>query len=327
MSLSTVSSDQAKEEAADWFARLNKRDVSAADMEAFRLWRKAPGHKEAYDAVDAFWRRSAALQADPDIQAAVSSALTRSVPDRKSVRRPIIGLGFAAAILAIGAVGGYALWGPTTYATDVGETRTVRLDDGSSIVLDTQTKVSVRYSRANRDIRLDRGQALFDVAHDATRPFVVTAGETSVKALGTRFDVRREDGGARVTLLRGAVEVKRQAQADTKPLRLTPGQTLSPKTTTPTFADVQAQTSWTTGRLVFKSVPLGEAVEEVRRYDRRKIELDVGDLERAPISGAFDAGDTETFVSAAAELLDLTVTRPEKGVFRLARSGAHNESP
>jgi transmembrane sensor len=332
MSLSTVPSEEAKAQAADWFARLNKRDVPHADMEAFRIWRKAPGHKEAYDEVDAFWRRSAALQDDPDIKAAISGALARTPGPAAApkARRLAYGLAFAVVLLAAFG-GGYALWAPRTYSTGVGEQRTITLADGSTVVLDTDSQVSVRLGRARRDLRLDQGQALFDVAHDAVRPFVVTAGPTSVTALGTRFDVRRDRGGANITLVRGAVEVRDGAGgAPGHVWRLAPGQRIATRAPSgaPSRVDVDAATSWTSGRLIFRAVPLREAVAEFNRYERRKIEIADGAVGEALITGVFAVGDTDTFIGAVADLHDLAVVRDSKnGAIRLTRAGDGDASP
>jgi len=324
MSLSTAPSEKAKAEAAAWFARLKKRDVPAADMEAFRLWRKKPGHKEAYDAVDAFWRRSEALKADADIQGVVMSARGRAVrPARGRSRGAAFGFGlaFALALLTVGGIGLYRVWGPATYTTRIGEQRLVRLSDGSTVVLDTASKIVVRYGRDRRDLELKAGQAMFDVAHDAARPFVVRAGGATVTALGTRFDVRRDDGGAQVTLVRGSVEVRSKGGTTPAIWRLSPGQALSTTAAAPRPApvDVATKTSWTTGRLVFNDMPLAAAVAEVNRYDKTQIVLDVGPQDPARISGTFDVGDTDYFVSSAAALNDFVVSRSEPGVIRLRR--------
>lgn len=323
MSLSTVPSEEAKAQAADWFARLNRRDVSTADMEAFRLWRKSPGHKEAYDAVDAFWRESKALERDPDIKAALAETVART--SLASRRRPVrLGYGLAFGLLLLGAAGGgYALWAPTTYATAVGEQRTVRLADGSTLTLDTGSKARVRLGKARREVELVRGQAMFEVAHDVARPFTVTAGQTAVTALGTRFDVRREGAGATVTLVKGSVEVREGDGAEPRVWRLAPGQrvrTAAP-TPQPINIDAAAATSWTTGRLEFHNVTLGAAVAEFNRYERRRIELAQGPWTQDRVSGVFDVDDTETFVRSIAELHDLEVSQPSKSVIRLARAG------
>lgn len=316
MSLSTAPEEDVQDQAAHWFARLNKRDVPAADMEAFRRWSKAPGHVEAFEEAAAFWRRSQAVKADPEIQAAIKAAREQAGAMR-SRRRAILGLGVAVTTSVIVGFAGMRLFAPRAYSTDVGQQRLVQLSDGSSVELDTASKISVRISGKRRDIRLDRGRALFEVAHDPSRPFVVQAGKTSVTALGTRFDVRREGDGARVNLVRGSVEVR--AAAGSRSWRLSPGQAVSTRDPAPAPRPVNmaVATSWSTGRLIFQAEPLDEAVAEVNRYNRVKIVLDVGKRAKAPTSGAFNAGDTEAFVNSMAELHDLVIERPTKDEIRL----------
>ena len=332
MSLSTVPSDEARAQAAEWFARLNKLDVPYADMQAFKAWLKVPDHKKAYDEVDAFWRQTEAVKNDPDIKAVMADVLDRTAPQARSrdVRRGRYGLAFAVALLAAVA-GGYVLWGPKVYSTGVGEQRTVQLADGSTVVLDTDSQVSVRLTGSRRDIRLSRGQALFDVAHDSARPFVVTAGATSVTALGTRFDVRREASGATVTLVRGSVEVReRSGNGAAQVWRLAPGQRVATQLAAPAPApvDVDTATSWTSGRLIFHAVPLRAAVAEFNRYERQKIEVADGPVGDELITGVFAVGDTNTFVGSVADLHDLSVVRSDKdGSVRLTRAGDGDGTP
>ncbi len=334
MSPSSVPTDKTREQAADWFARLNTREVSAADLEAFRVWRKEAGHKEAYDEVDALWRRSEALKADPDIQDALAAALVRADTAPASRRakpgfRPIVGLGLAAAVVALVGGGVFVLRGAQSYATDIGQQRLVRLADGSTVRLDTNSKLEVRLKAGRRDVRLVRGQALFQVAHDPARPFVVEADGASVTALGTRFDVKHETGGVRVTLVQGSVEVRAREGSAPKVWRLQPGQAVSTSqpAATPRPVDVDVATSWTQGRLVFQALPLTQAVAEVNRYSHDRIELEPGPLAGQPITAAFNAGDTEAFVAAVAEVHDLKITRPEKGVIRLSEARTKDAYP
>lgn len=324
MSVSIAPTDKARQEAADWFARLKKRDVPAADLAAHRLWYRDPVNKAAYDEADAFWRQSQAVKADPEIQAAIQAARDRASATR-SQRRAILGLGLglATAGAVVAGVVGWRVFAPHGYSTDVGEQRLVQLSDGSSVKLDAASRISVRISGERRDIVLERGRAFFDVAHDGRRPFVVQAGETSVTALGTRFDVSRDGDGARVNLVNGSVEVRAARPGAPRSWRLAPGQavsTLDP-TPAPRSVDVAAATSWTSGRLVFQASPLEEAVAQVNRYNRVQIVLDVGDLAKSPVSGAFNAGDTEAFVNSMAELNDLRIERPAKDEIRLTAAG------
>jgi len=326
MTLSTATTDKARAEAANWFARLNKQDVPAADMEAFRVWRKGPGHKEAYDEVDAFWRRSAALKSDPRIQEAMAAALKSDAPAKGRLRfttRPVLGLGLALGLMVLLGAGAYKVFAPHSYSTSVGEQRSVRLADGSTMTLDTASQASVKITAKRRDIRLTKGQALFEVAHDAARPFVVSAGATSVTALGTRFEVRRELQGATVTLVRGAVEVREKAGQASRTWRLAPGQRVATASALAraTAVDVASATSWTRGRLEFHDVPLRDAVAEFNRYERRRIQLAPGPWDSNRISGIFNVDDTQTFVDSVAELHDLKVSQSDNGVIRLTRAG------
>ncbi|KAK0361209.1 hypothetical protein LTR94_024265 [Friedmanniomyces endolithicus] len=214
----------ADREAADWHARLGERPVAATTLEDFRVWREAPGNADAYRRVEAVWRATGSLSSDADIQ-----VITRDTLHASSRRRPswYKRLFPAVAVLApVAAAIGLFIWLPTrgSYETGVGQQHKVELADGSRIHLDTDTQLKVRYGDGERRILLERGQALFSVAHDPERPFTVQAGHAEVTALGTVFDVRRETTGARVTLVEGVVSVKATSQAST--WRLAPGDQL-----------------------------------------------------------------------------------------------------
>jgi len=194
--------------------------------------------------------------------------------------------------------------------------------DGGRLQLDTDTRVRVRLSRGQRQVLLERGQAFFDVAHDAARPFTVTSGATSVRALGTRFDVRRDADAVRVTLVEGRVLV-RPTQATSDPgVVLTPGQQMTAGVgrSPPRKIDVAAATSWRSGRIVFQAVPLHAAIAEFNRYSPRRIILEPGPAADALVTGAFDSDNLKAFVSAVGELngLEAVDTNPDVIVLRPA---------
>ncbi|KSB91750.1 hypothetical protein AS593_06930 [Caulobacter vibrioides] len=278
--------------------------MSADTMEAFRVWRQQPGNIEALREVEALWRRTGAASEHPAVKAALETALT---PKRRSQRTPRLSLALASAAIA-GAIATSLAWpslAGRTYDAGVGEQRLVRLDDGSSIRLDTDTRVRVRYGVGRRAVTLERGQAFFEVAHDAARPFVVTANDTTVRALGTRFDVRRDGEATRVTLVQGRVEVKDRAAPDA--VVLAPGQQVTAKERLGAVrrVDTETATSWTTGRLTFHAVPLQQALAEINRYRRTPIRLDPAYVADTPITGTFDSGDTGAIVDSIALLRGL----------------------
>lgn len=323
-------SKRVQEEAAAWFARLNRRQVPLASLEAFRAWRQRPGNRAAYADVEGLWREAAELQGDAEIRKAVSSALARPAGRRGWTRailgpgwRPALGVTAVALVGLAVAIGLQIRSAGAIYATKLGEQRLVRLEDGSRVRLDTDTRLAVRFGKGERRLRLERGQAFFEVAHDTSRPFVVEAGQTRVRAVGTRFDVRRDDGQVRVILVEGIVQVRDDAPARRAAWTLKPGEQLTTgASATPRPVDVTAATSWTTGRVVFQAVPLVAAIAEINRYGAHKIRLAAPGVGQVPVTGVFDAGDTDAFVAAVSDLHDLRPSRQPDGVILLSAAPA-----
>lgn len=315
---------RASDEAAAWHARLGRQAVTTEELRDFRRWRAQPANAAAYAHLERTWTQAGALRHDPEILSATQAALQRRRRRKAAGRTPLI-LGAGLAALATAALIVALLLGgglPRSYDTGVGEQRLIVLNDGSRLRLNTDSKVRVRYARDARTLELLRGEAFFEVAHDPSRPFTVEAGEADVRALGTKFDVRRFADGVQVTLVEGSVRVQaedRPAAWTLKPheqLTIAKGLAAAPRP-----ADPAQATSWTDGRIVFASTPLAAAVAEVNRYATRKVELDVPALARAPVNGVFDTGDTEAFVAAVTTLFDLEADRTPHGAIRL-RGGA-----
>lgn len=314
-------------EAADWFSRLNQTRVENEDLTAFAEWRRAPENLAAYNRIEDISRAVRGLADDPDIQAAARQARQRPAARRvtwPALERPMklwapaLGL---AGLVAASVVGWLAFTAPT-YSTAVGEQLSARLDDGSRVQLNTDTRVRVRFTGGVRRVELLRGQAFFDVAHDTARPFIVAAGPARVRAVGTKFDVRREPGEVRVTLAEGKVAVHDGAGG--KDWMLAPGQSLDlgarARLTHPTAVDVRATTAWTTGYLTFHDVTLGEAVAEINRYTRQKIVLSADAPTDRKVSGMFPTGDTADFLAAVGTLYGLKAHRRPDGRLELTRA-------
>jgi len=318
-------------EAADWFSRMNQPRVENEDLEAFAEWRRDPGNLAAYNRMEDISRAVRAMKDDPDLQAAARTAATRprGWRDRlagalaRPVRRWGAGLALAGAVAA-STVAWFAFTAPT-YSTAVGEQFSARLEDGSRVQLNTDTKLRVRFSAGERRVELQRGQAFFEVAHDSGRPFIVAAGPAQVRAIGTRFDVRRDQDAVRVTLAEGRVAV-RDDKVSAGAWTLSPGQSLAldPRATgaTPTSVDVPAATAWTTGRVSFRDVTLADAVAEINRYSRGKIVLGPGAPAERKINGVFATGDTDEFVAAVSALYGLKSVRRLDGRLELRSADA-----
>lgn len=312
--------ETAETEAAAWHTRLGAPRVSTETIEEFFAWRRTPANAEAYRRVEKVWADTNALRSDPDIETALGAALSRrsgQKPERV-VRRRLIGVAAVGAAAALAVGGWYWVQSMGVYATAVGEQRVVQLADGSSVRLDTGSRVRVRFDGDRRLVDLEQGQALFTVAHDSRRPFVVAAGATQVTAVGTVFDVRREAQEVRVTLVSGVVDVRGgQGRGAQRMIAGHQAKVTGPDIRTSRI-DVSAVTGWTEGRVEFRDTPLKQAVSEVNRYLTDKIELDAPALENESVNGVFKTGDRDAFVSAASAALDLTPSAGPDGAIRLS---------
>lgn len=307
--------DEAEAQAAMWLSRLNGMSVSTGMLEEFYAWRRDPVNSAAFGRIEYLWDRSAALGGDPDIAHAVQDALTH-----KTARRgPAAWLASRRAVLAggVGLAGaaGLGWWmRDPRYDTAVGEQRTVVLEDGSKVMINTDSAISVAMHPRARQIRLERGEAWFEVAHDPGRPFSVAADGALVTALGTSFSVRREGAAQRIVLAEGRVSV---TSAGATPARLlAPGHSVEIRAgrlgpTRP--ADIDAEMAWRSGRLAFKDTPLAAAIAEVNRYARRPVRLDAPALGQVPVNGTFDTGDVATFASAVTALFPLKARTDNDG--------------
>ena len=308
-------------EAAAWHARLGAPGVTPETVQAFFDWRSRPENADAYRRVEIVWGQTAALAGDAGIDTAVDEAMARGREATRPKRLPRTTVGLAGVGLACVVALGVWTWTQTrnVYATGVGEQRLVQLADGSTVRLDTGSRFRVRFTGARREIELEQGQALFSVAHDAGRPFVVRAGEAEVTAIGTVFEVRRLAAGADVTLVSGVVAVAPAGEGRAA-RRLAAGQAsmVSESQIRVRQVDLASATSWTDGRIVFRDTPLRAAVDEVNRYLTDKVELAPGSLGGEPVNGVFKTGDRAAFVSAASAQFGLTAQTDSDGGVRLA---------
>jgi transmembrane sensor len=310
--------DEVRAQAAEWFARLKTVPVSRETLEQFFEWRRIEAHGAAFEAVERVWSIAGEASGSPAITAAVATAYDRGGEGtaRRSWKGP---LAIAGALLAGGAGLSVLLMNHGQhYETQVGEQRTVSLEDGSRLTLDTDTSLTVRYSRANRRITLDHGQAFFSVAHARDRPFLVDAAGAEVLATGTEFEVRRIGVATEVTLVEGKVEITSPRVHEVR--QLVSGEryrVTGEETPVVRRVDTAADTAWRRGRIVFDETSLATAVAEVNRYTKRPITLASQTHADNRLSGSFETGDIDGFLAAATTVLPLRVERGTDGAVRL----------
>ncbi|MGH6965230.1 MAG: FecR family protein, partial [Phenylobacterium sp.] len=250
--------DGRRAEAADWVVRLQTADLTEDQALSFDAWLSASDDNAlAYDA---------ALGVMFEVEASaprIAFDLRRlPAPRPANARRGwIVAGGMAAAATVALAIMPVSLLSapPQTYTTAKGEHRTVTLADGTKVDLNAGTRMTVTLARHERRVSMPEGEAVFDVASDHSRPFLIAAGDRTVRVVGTRFDVRRREGQLSVTVDRGVVEVRPNEDAPGRAFRLRPGQRLDHaqgaadahvRAVAP--ADVYA---WRTGRLIYRDQP------------------------------------------------------------------------
>jgi len=207
-------------------------------------------------------------------------------------------MGIAAALTVV-LLGAFLYLRNAGVGTQVGEQRMLTLADNSRVYLNTDTRVVVRFDERSRTVELKSGEALFEVARSAERPFIVVAGERRVQALGTTFVVRRDSEKTAITLIEGKVAVEEFST----PKILVPGQRLTfagkrpPKVDRPPLDKV---TAWRQGQVALEDMPLSEATVEMNRYSTVKLVVERPEAETVRVGGFFRMGDSASFARAVA---------------------------
>jgi transmembrane sensor len=302
--------------AASWILRRENGPLAPQDRASLEGWLAADSrHRAAYLRLNEAWQFSAGLKSwrradepvNPDLLVARGAAV------RRFPRWP---LAFAAGIGVIVAVGLLSFEMPDTYSTRVGGYERIVLDDGSVVQLNTDSKARVVFSDHRREVKLLRGEAHFDIAKDAARPFDVEAGSTMVRAVGTAFSVRmREAKRVDVLVTQGRVIVEDASGAGAGSGLSASAEAGESVDASPTRVrrkkvenDVlERQLAWQVGRLNFQQEPLAVVVAEFNRYNRRRLELVDPALAALEVHGNFKSTDLDSFVAAIKTTLHVRV--------------------
>jgi transmembrane sensor len=304
-------------QAANWLVRRDAGPLSDEQRTAFEAWQAADlRHRAAYLRLEAAWRRADRLRELGTIE---------SVPREPPPRRTTVWLATAASVLLGLALlykfaGGSETW--HSYSTGLGGFQRVLLWDGSTVELNTGSEVRVNFSAKGRRVKLIRGEANFRVAHDPARPFDVTAGDTTVRAVGTEFAVAlRENQTVDVLVTKGRVAI--QPPARSPMAHAAQGPMLGPgeiATVSAAGASVQLlppenvarRLAWTNGRLMFNGQTLAEAAAEFNLYNRCKLVIADPEVAALQVGGSFVATDLDSFVAALGHTLDVRVREDSK---------------
>lgn len=326
--------------AADWVLRQDKGSLTTSEQHDLEAWLNAnSAHADAYD--DATWALDATARnaGEPELMALRDAALAAR-GDRRS--RALLAGGLGGALAA--SILGVWLWTGSPrmissspqehvqrsiadpnhedYATAIGQRLVVTLPDSSVVTLDTGSKIRVAYNAFERGVQLLRGQALFEVAHGKATPFQVYAAGQRITAVGTLFNVRLDGQKVRVALLQGAIRVNTWPSSDAPEqdsahefvMRAGEVAELQPaENAAVTAADVNQETSWRGGELIFNDTPLTDAVSEINRYTNKPIVIADSAVGNKRITGVFKTNDPERFSQAMSEILPVEVEHAPDG--------------
>ena len=350
--------------AAEWLAELGNQELTTAQRAAFADWlRESPAHvrevlqvtliqedlrklnissEQVTSWVDA--AKSAAQeptrissQATFPTESEASCAAKTNRPTSFSGGR-LRGWLSAACLAAALLLGGLIFrWAQDRYTTAFGEQRIVTLTDGSVVEINTDSALQVRFSGHQRAIHMIKGEAFFRVAHDASRPFVVSAGEVDVQAVGTQFNVRMGNDSTLVSVVDGTVEVRDDtpdagaAPSEKPPVRVTTGEEarITPvqsrnaknrlEIAKIAESSPQRSASWTRGRVEFENTPLGDVLSEFQRYRNVRVIIDDESIRQLRLTGSFDAHDPDAALAFIATLPGMNVSAIDAHTFRIQR--------
>jgi transmembrane sensor len=296
-----------EEQAAQWLLRSEQSDWSEEQHAQLRAWLD-----QSYSHKAAFWRLKHGWQ-KADRLGALGTGRTVAPPRRPPPERWLRTAIAASIALLIALLPAYFIatngsrGEPTEpaseqqFSTPLGARRTLALADGSKVELNTATLVRARVDGARREFWLDRGEAYFEIVHDAARPFVVYAGPRTVTVLGTKFSVRRDGDRVTVSVVEGRVKVDYGPDHTASPsATISVGDTAvsegdSTIVASRSLEQVERTMSWRKGMLTFDNATLADAAGEFNRYNRRKVEILDEQAARMRIGGTFQANNVDAF--------------------------------
>lgn len=284
-------------EAAEWLARM-RGEPSEADRAAFEVWRAKPVNAEAYSV------------AEEDFALAGSLSRQRIEALARRERRAPGGMRWAlATVAAVGLAVGFAWY--LNQRSDIPQIAAgpmipgqLRLADGTTVTLMDGAWAEPQFSEKERRLRLHGGRARFDVAHDAARPFIVVAGRSETRALGTVFEVDARTATPQVKLVTGSVEVRLGGTAKT--IRLSPGERAEVLEAGPRLLPEMSSPAEATTMLAADNLPLSAVIDAANKAGAKPIRLADPALASLPVTGRFDVADGASLARKLAAALDLT---------------------
>ncbi|WP_173051286.1 FecR family protein [Nitrospira sp. KM1] len=329
-----------REEAARWLVRLRSGEATADDRRRLNNWlAEDPSHRQEFGRVSGMWTNMTG--AKPLFETELRKAETRWA-EYASTSEPAAGQSWwsPARMVAAGALMGLitltTLWwvnGVTEslhYQTAKGEQRQLTLSDGSSVMMNTNTQMTVEFSSKTRAIRLDQGEAWFTVAQDGRRPFEVEVANGIIHDIGTQFIVSKSSQQVEVSVLDGIVEVALHPPVARHAI-LHRGQRVSYGmdgwiSEVGPFDQITAG-AWKDGKLIFKGHPLAQVLNELARYRTEEIRLLDNSLKDVPVTGVFNIRELENSLELLQDALPIRAQRVNANLIIVERASPSTTAP
>lgn len=291
----------ALEEAMDWLLRLKDKPECPRTAEDFATWLdRSERNRAAWQSALKTWALVGEVEPrHADLWLQKSAAVVPLPRRRRWVGATALAL--AASLLVFLAAPTFMIWMQADFRTGTGQSRVVTLADGSAINLSAGSAIDVDMTPDGRHVRLLAGQAFFDVAHDAGRPFTVDAGAARVVVLGTAFDVALDEEATTVQLARGSVGISGDSR-NPEVAEMAPGDvaTVDGETGTITRATMPLEEigAWRSGRLFVEDVTIDSVVARLQRYHSAWISVPDRALGRQRVTGLYDLNDPDRALNA-----------------------------
>ncbi len=341
-------SDSLLDKASWWVARLSSDQLGESDLQAFALWlAESESHKLAYDEIADLWLDLGVVKHLPLNAESVDSSPVNGAVNGKTIDDTALssssnvvnlfgetirglsswpkGLALAASVVFAIALMPNLLNNsePQRFSTAIGELESIDLADGSTITLNTNTRLEVLLSDKQRRITLEHGEAFFEVAKDSNRPFIVESCSSEVQAIGTAFNVHCSLGSSAVAVTEGIVKVtdimSNRSAENSQTLKM--GESIVLQDTgglmAPDKIDINRIASWRRGELIFSNTRLSDVLDEINRYSNRPIGLGSPELQSIRVTGRFGLEDRALLLKALKRSLSLSSETSEDGTVRL----------
>lgn len=302
---SPLNYDQLLDEAIQWLGKLNAGILSSDENQDFINWvNTSSNHRKAYEEMSEVWQATEGMQDLPQFKQEADDLIQQSQTPSGKKTSWLVSIA-ASFVMAVGIL--YTQYSPKDssiqperFASEIGETKNINLTDGSKILLNTNTRIEIAFMNSRRAVTLLQGEALFEVASDNLRPFVVDTGNSQVRAIGTAFNIKKQDAETIVTVTEGIVSIERSDSG--KPIQANQRVTASRNdrvvveqhsAMTLEHANIEQELAWVDSQLIYYDTSIDQVINDLNAYLEKPLVLQDTSLMHLKVNGTLNVKDPE----------------------------------